>query len=183
MVPVWGGKFEPPAITGWESQDVMETLIKISRYTGDKKYLEPIPRALTYFKKSLLPGGKVARYYEFRSNKALYMDAKYRLTYDDTNAPKHYGWTQPARFGEIEKAFEHAKLGKDAAPVRTTKEIETQVRAIVRDLDDQGRWITTYNSERLVGQPKFAPGFRFISSDVFSRNVEVLSEYLANRAP
>jgi len=80
MVPIWARKFEPPAITGWESQDVMETLIKISRYTGDKKYLEPIPPALAYFKKSLLPDGKVARFYEFKSNKPLYMDAKYRLT-------------------------------------------------------------------------------------------------------
>jgi len=46
MCPMWARKFEPPAITGWESQDAMETLIKIARYTGQKKYLEPIPRAL-----------------------------------------------------------------------------------------------------------------------------------------
>ena len=32
---------------------------------------------------------------------------------------------------------------------------------------------------RLVGQPKFAPGFKYISSAVFSKNVETLSAYIA----
>ena len=35
MAPIWARKFEPPAITGWESQDVMETLIRIARHTGE----------------------------------------------------------------------------------------------------------------------------------------------------
>jgi PelA/Pel-15E family pectate lyase len=179
MVPIWARKFEPPAITGWESQDVMEALIKISRYTGKPKYLEPIPRALPYFKKSLLPDGKIARYYEFKTNKPLYMDAKYQLTYDDSAAPKHYGWKQSARFGEIERAYELAKMGKGAEQKRSLKELEAEVRIILRDLDDQGRWITTYKGERLVGQPRFADGFRFISSDFFSRNVETLSAFIA----
>jgi hypothetical protein len=50
--------------------------------------------------------------------------------------------------------------------------LEGKARRIIRDLDQQGRWITTYAGERLVGQPKFQRGFRYISSDVFSRNVE-----------
>ena len=123
MVPIWARKFEPPAITGWESQDVMETLIKIARYTGKKKYLEPIPRALAYFKKCLLPDGKVARYYEFKTNKPLYMDAKYQLTYDDSAAPSHYGWKQPARFEEIEKAYKAAKDGRKLEQARDAQEL------------------------------------------------------------
>jgi PelA/Pel-15E family pectate lyase len=181
MVPIWARKFEPPAITGWESQDVMETLINISRYTGEQKYLEPIPRALAYFKKNLLADGKIARYYEFKSNRPLYMDAKYQLTYDDSAAPKHYGWKQPARFDEIEKSYELARLGK--SPPNSGQDREAGVRGILRDLDEQGRWITTYAGERLVGQPKFATGFRFLSSEVFSRNLTTLSYYLASPAP
>src|SRR6185503_624172 len=69
MHPAWARKFEPPAITGWESQDVMETLIRIARITGKQKYLDPVPRALEYLKKSLLPDGRLARYYELRTNK------------------------------------------------------------------------------------------------------------------
>jgi PelA/Pel-15E family pectate lyase len=176
MVPIWARKFEPAAITGWESQDVLETLIKIARSTGKKKYLEPIPRALGYFKKCLLPDGRVARYYELKTNKPLYMDARYQLTYDDSAAPSHYGWKQPARFTQIEKSFQEAQSA--AARPRTARVSEESVRRIIRDLDEEGRWITTYAGEHLVGQPKFPASFRFLSSDVFSRNVETLSEYV-----
>jgi PelA/Pel-15E family pectate lyase len=183
MVPIWARKFEPPAITGWESQDAMETLIKIARYTGEKKYLEPLPRALEYFNRCLLPGGKVARYYELKSNKPLYMDAKYQLTYDDSAVPKHYGWKQPARFKEIEKACRDARNGVALPGPRSGKELEAEVRRILKELDGEGRWITTYKGERLVGQPRFSSGFRYLSSGVFSRNVETLSQYIRATKP
>lgn len=176
MAPIWARKFEPAAVTGWESQDAMETLIRIARYTGDKKYLDPIAKALAYFRKSLLPDGRVARYYELKTNKPLYMNERYELTYDDAAAPSHYGWKQPARFDRIAKDYETAKAGVERRP---PKVLEERVRKIVRDLDADGRWVSTYAGEGLVGQPKFADGFKYISSDVFSRNVEVLSEYLA----
>jgi PelA/Pel-15E family pectate lyase len=178
MVPIWARKFEPPAITGWESQDVLETLIKIARHTGKKKYFEPIPRALAYFNKCLLPDGKIARYYEFKTNKPLYMDAKYQLTYDDSAAPKHYGWKQSARFKEIEKAYQDAQNGAAVAAPPSAKELAARVRTLVDALDKEGRWITTYDGERLVGQPKFSPTFRYISSGVFSRHVETLCAYI-----
>jgi hypothetical protein len=108
------------------------------------------------------------------------MDAKYQLTYDDSAAPSHYGWKQPARLEEIEKAYQDAKNGANPGRARSVKELEGDVRRIIRELDAEGRWITTYSGERLVGQPKFSPSFRFISSDVFSRNVETLSEYIAS---
>jgi len=181
MVPIWARKFEPPALTGWESQDVMETLIKISRHTGEKKYLEPIPRALAYYKKNLLPDGRVARYYEFKTSKPLYMDAKYQLTYDDAAAPSHYGWKQPARLDAIDKAYQDAKAGRPPAAGRTPRELEKEVRTILGALDDEGRWISTYGGERLVGQPRFRESFRYISSEVFRRNVETLSDYVSGK--
>lgn len=178
MVPIWARKFEPPAITGWESQDVLETLLKIHRHTGQKRFLDPIPRALDYFRKCLLPDGRVARYYEFGTNRPLYMDAAYQRTYDDSAAPEHYGWKQPARFDRIEKEFQ--EIGKAAAPPkRPARELEAGARDALRQLDVEGRWISTYAGERLVGQPKFAAGFAYLSSAVFSRNLEILSEFLA----
>ncbi|MBI2808497.1 MAG: hypothetical protein HYX68_26215 [Planctomycetes bacterium] len=156
MMPMWGRKFEPPAITGWESQDAMEALIRIAVYTGKKKYLEPLPRALAYYQKSLLPDGRVARFYELKSNKPLYMNKRYQLTYDDSDVPRHYGWKQPARFKQIEKQYQDAKNG-DVAKTRGVSAEE--VRKIIKALDGQGRWITKHDGSRLVGQPKFAEGF------------------------
>ena len=186
MVPIWARKFEPAAITGYESQDAMRALIRIARYTGEKKYLEPLPKALAYFNKSLLPDGKVARFYELKTNKPLYMNAKYELTYDDSAAPMHYGWKQSTHFKEIEKEHDAAKAALAAgkpAPAetkpRSAKDLEADVRRILKELDADGRWVTTHAGERLVGQPKFAEGFKYISSAVFSKNVETLSTYLA----
>ncbi len=181
MFPIWARKFEPPAITGWESQDVMETLIKIARHTSKPKYLGPIPRALEYLKTCLLPDGRIARYYEFKTNKPLYMDGKYQLTYDDSAAPRHYGWKQPARLDLIEKDFRAAVRGDLPPRTGLKPELAAAVRRIISELDNQGRWTSTYAGERLVGQPKFERGFQFLSSAVFARNVETLSEYIASQ--
>ena len=53
-------------------------------------------------------------------------------------------------------------------------EAEAPGRAIA-DLDDEGRWISTYGGERIVGQAKFAVGEKYLSSEVFSRNLELLA--------
>ncbi len=56
------------------------------------------------------------------------------------------------------------------------------IRQIAEALDDQGRWVSRYAGERLEGQPKFRPGSLYLSSAVFSRNLETLSRYLAATA-
>ena len=48
MHPAWARQFEPPSITGGESQSVMRALMLLYRETGKQKYLEPLPRALAY---------------------------------------------------------------------------------------------------------------------------------------
>ena len=178
MIPIWARRFEPPAITAWEAQDIMETLIRIAKFTGEKKYLEPLPRALEYYKSCLLPDGRVARYYEFGTNRPLYMNRNYELTYDDNDVPAHYGWKQSARFDEIEKHYQDVLAGDYQLPPTSLIYPEEDVKRIIHDLDEEGRWISTFEGERLTGQPKFKPGFRFISSEVFIRNMDILSDYL-----
>jgi PelA/Pel-15E family pectate lyase len=176
MMPVWARKFEPPAVSGWESQDALETLVRIARATGEAKYLEPVPAALAYLRKSLLPDGRLARFYELKTNRPLYMDAAYQLSYDGSAAPAHYGWTQPARLDAIEKRYEEVK--RNAPPRARPRPTDAAVRRVVSELDEAGRWVSTHDGGRLVGQPPFTQGFRFVSSAVFCRNIELLSDYL-----
>lgn len=185
MKPVWARRFEPPAITGFESQGVLETLMKIYRVTGDRKYLEPIPRALAYLKASTLPDGQLARYYELQTNTPLFMTAErrdnYTLTYDDADLPDHYGWKFPSRLADIERQYNEL-IGNTVLPVAkpSLKDLEANVRRIIQTLDEQGRWISASTGERIVGQPnwQWQIGFLHISSEVFSKNIETLSEYL-----
>jgi PelA/Pel-15E family pectate lyase len=183
MHPIWARRFEPPAVTGGESQDALETLMKVYRRTRDKKYLEPIPRALAYLKRSLLPDGRLARHYELKTNKPLYMTRRgddYTLTYDDSQLPDHYGWKRESRLAAIEAEYQSLVAGKKELPT-AAKVPADHARRIVGELDGQGRWISTYAGEPLVGQPRFRPGTAYISSAVFSQRLDTLSQYLSQR--
>ena len=127
--------------------------------------------------------GRLARYYELRTNRPLYMFRRgrtYTLTYDDSRLPGHYGWKVPARLDGIRNEYDGLKRGRGRKTTvdRPTEKLADEVRRIIRDLDDRGRWISTYTGQPLVGQPKFSLNSRFISSEVFSRNIETLSAYL-----
>jgi hypothetical protein len=105
MHPAWARKFEPPAITGGESQGVMETLLRLYRFTGEKKYLEPLPRAIAYFRKSQLEDGRLARFYELQTNRPLYFTKDYQLTFSDADMPTHYGFKATNRLDRIEEEY------------------------------------------------------------------------------
>jgi len=119
MHPAWARVFEPPSVTGGESQGVLRTLLVLYRETGNPKYLEPVPRALAYLEASILPPVErdvearrrvpppvLARFYELRTNRPLYITKGsrlnaaglgsrivdgYELTYDDDSVITHYG--------------------------------------------------------------------------------------------
>lgn len=178
MQPIWARKFEPPGVSGDESQEVIETLMRISSVTGDKKYLKPIPAAIRYLQRSLLEDGQLARYYELETNKPLYMvrqGKNYTLTHDDSNLPAHYGWKTAARLKELRERYSRSQAGVAESSILMT---ETSVRAIVDALDEQGRWVSTYDGTRLVGQAKMPLGADYLSSERFSENLTQLSQYL-----
>ena len=178
MEPIWARRFEPAAVAGDESQEVIETLLHIARVTGDPKYLAPIPRALAYLKKSQLADGRLARYYELKTNKPLYMMRRgknYTLTYDDSNLPAHYGWKSAARLDLLERQYREQREGRKLSATNVSLE---SVRKILTDLDAQGRWVSIYEGQPLVGQAKMALFSEYLSSELFSRHLTDLSHYL-----
>jgi PelA/Pel-15E family pectate lyase len=184
MHPVWARKFEPPAVTGGESQGVMRSLMKLYAETGEKKYLEPIPRALAYYRKSLLPNGQLARFYELKTNRPLYFTKKYELTYKDDDMPTHYGFKVGSSLDAIAK--EHARLVKltpaellkkrASERPKVTPALEVQVRAVLKSLDEQCRWL---EKGKLRYHGADSPVEQIIECATFVRNVGVLSRYLA----
>lgn len=90
MHPAWARRFEPPSITGGEAQGVMKILLVLYRETANRKYLEPLSRALPYYRRSALPEVQtpseirsracppgtircMARFYELKTNRPLYI--------------------------------------------------------------------------------------------------------------
>jgi len=184
MQPQWARKFEPPSVTGGESAGVMRSLLKLYAETGEKKYLEPIPRALAYYRKSLLPNGQLARFYELKTNRPLYFTKKYELTYKDNDMPTHYAFKVGSKLDALAKDYDRlvkltpAELAKkpQAARPKVTAALEAEVRAVLKSMDDQGRWI---DAGKLRYHGADDPTDRIIDTATFIRNVGVLSRYLA----
>lgn len=185
MHPVWARKFEPPAITGSESQGLIQILFRLYVETGDRKYLEPIPRAIEYLRKSQLPDGTLARFYELQSNKPLYFTRKYALTYDDTDLPTHYGFKVSSRLdaldrelGRLTKLTPTELAAERQPPLRqpkATSALESQVRAAIAALDGRGAWV---EDGRLRYHGNSDDTRRVIDSQTFSRNIVLLSRYV-----
>ncbi len=185
MHPAWARKFEPPAVTGGESQGVLRTLLELYRETGHEKYIEPIPRALAYLRRSRLPNGRLARFYELQTNKPLYFTPDYRLTYDGRDAPTHYAFEVPDQTQAIERELDRlmdtrpdpAALQGRKKPARVNPPGIAEVEAVLDAQDDRGRWIE--GGGLRYHRPK-DPAIRVIRSQTFIRNVEILSRYLGS---
>ena len=185
MHPAWARKFEPPAVTGGESQGVMKSLLVLYRATGNKKYLEPLPRAMEYLRRSRLPDGRLARFYELKTNKPLYFTKDdYQLTYSDANMPTHYSFKGSFNIEGIAREYESllamdpAKLkqAEKPSPPRLSRDLTVGARAAIDSLDAQGRWVEQ-GRMRNAGQDD--PPGRVITCRTFINNVRTLSAYLA----
>lgn len=121
MHPAWARVFEPPSVTGGESQGIIQLLMVLYRETKERKYLDAVAPALAWLEKSVLPwpaqpsevwrrqkAGEpvMARFYELQTNRPLFVtkgtmvQAKglgsarpdgYELSYSDESVITHYG--------------------------------------------------------------------------------------------
>jgi len=181
MQPAWARRFEPPAITGGESQDVLRVLITLYQHTGREDFLSAIPRALAYLKKSVLPDGKLARFYELKTNRPLYFTRDYKLTYDDRDLPTHYAFKVENNLATIEAQYQKVLAGQRSqdvppmpGPGRAGRPSLSAVERVIKTMDERGRWI---EKARMKGAGESV--IPVIQSRTFIANVDILSAYLA----
>jgi hypothetical protein len=187
MHPAWARKFEPPAISGGESQGALRTLLVLYQATGRADYLSAMSPALDYLRRSRLPDGRLARFYELRSNRPLYFTKAYELTHEDTDLPTHYAFKIGDDTETLRREYERLKnlppdqlqFAGNSRRAELTPALVAQVKSVIETQDGRGRWV---EEGRLKSHP---PGVaaRIIRCATFNRNVEVLSRYLeATRA-
>ncbi len=183
LVPIWARKFEPAAIVGIESEDVIATLMFIAEKTGEQRFLKPIPAAIAWIKSSTLPDGQLARFYELETNKPLYFFRRgdvYTLTYDDSDLPTHYGFKTKSKIDSL--AARHEVLAAGGTPRVSVSSLNTLARdaqTLLQSLDPQGRWLTDKSGKPLAARDAADLGAVFYDSAVFSKNVSRLSEFVA----
>ena len=183
MQPCWCRAFEPPAVTGGESQKIILSLIAIYEATQDKKYLAPIPSALAWFKKSELPGGKLARFYEVKTNRPIYFERGpggkgHVWTYSDQNIADGYGYIVSSSRESLEKKYQDALAGKSLAKKPGgSGPPAARVKEIIAALDDRGAWLENGKIRDAAGK-KVDPAGGVIKSETFIKNLDVLSAFV-----
>ena len=183
MHPAWARKFEPPAITGGESQGILRVLLEFHAKTGDRRYLDSVCRALAYLKASRRSDGLLARFYELKTNKPLYFTKAYELTYSDADTPTHYSFTAYFNLDAIEADYRAACDVEGNAPPDNNTEppaaspAADQVEKIIAALDARGAWV---ESGRLRYHGEDDPVREIIDTQTFISNISVLSAYIAD---
>ncbi len=177
LQPIWARKFEPAAVTGGESQGIIEALLQLFVATGDRTYLAPIPRALEYLSESALPDGTLARFYELKTNRPLFFTRDYQLTYDDSDVPTHYSFRVPNKVDQLKRRFLELSSAPSAPVNPATHATHVSDREIAKILDSQdsrGAWVT---QTKMRYHKHSGPS---ISMRVAAENLSALADYLAN---
>lgn len=186
MKPVWARKFEPPAISGGESQSIIASLMDLYLETGDARFLKPIPPALAWFEKSALPDGSLARFYELKTNRPLYFNRKYELTYEPNDLPTHYGFIVPNKSDNLKKRYEKIASMTDSQrikerdskrlPRRSAAPNDNAIQNLIQALDARGAWV---EEGRMKYYPKTDPTRQIIDSSRFIKNTTLMADWLA----
>ena len=190
LEPAWARAFEPPCAVSGESVGAIRLLIDLHLETGEARYLEPIPRAIAWFRRSEIAPGVWARMYELRTNTPIYGDRDGRIKYrvEDLSPERQtgYSWKGPYGFPAVEKFHAEvvsagrervladrmaavAKARTPAARAARAKALEPRVREIIAALDARGRWLGP--AGRRHPEPQ-------ITTSLFITNLGVLCDYL-----
>ncbi len=184
MHPAWARKFEPPAITGGESQAAMRMLLMLYRRTADRRYIEAVKTALDYYQTCVRADGKLARFYELETNRPLYFTKQYELTYSDTDMPTHYGFIVDSSLDKIASELEElAKLPVDqlwkpslAKPPKPSTKLATAAATLIGSLDSRGAWVEPGNMK----SHQDSNVTTIIDSKTFIKNLRMLATYIAS---
>lgn len=171
MHPCWDRKFEPPAISGHESEDSILVLTQLAERTGEMRFVDGLDESIAYLRSIEIAPGKMARFYELKTNKPLYFDNEYQLTYDGSDVPDHYGFVFDSKADALERRLKRVQAKR---PLNRPKPSDGEVHKLIGSLDDRGGWL----SDRGMKGFRKASQEGVYESDVFVKNINTLARYL-----
>ena len=131
-----------------------------------------------------MPNGRLARFYELKTNKPLYFTRKYELTYKDDDMPTHYSFTVSSKLDRIEDDYKRVlklptdKLDPPAGNTRPrmSSSLGKQAKRVIEGMDARGAWV---EDGKLRYHGKDDSTRKVIECSTFIKNVGILSRYIA----
>lgn len=107
-------------------------------------------------KRSVLPDGQIARFYELKTNTPLYfVKDTYELTYDDSNLPTHYSFKSESKVDKLEARYKLLSSGASADVKQSSlRPLRKDAEEILAQLDSSGRWVTDKNGRAVPNAEK-----------------------------
>jgi len=103
----------------------------------------------------------------------------YKLTFDDSNLPTHYGFKSGSKVDKLEERFKVLESGGQPEPSRRSlKSLKKDAEEILVQQDSTGRWITDKNGKAVPNADGKDPEKLFIQSEVFSKHLSRLAEFV-----
>ena len=187
LEPDWARAFEPPCVVSNESSGAMRLLVDLYLESGEEKYLEPLPRAIAWIKRSEISPGVWARMYELGTNRPIFGDRDGKIKYriEDLSPERQTGYSWKGDYGipGVIRYYEDVKsVGREAFLERRrasaaraatargraarARALEAEVRDVIAALDGDGRWIVNFR------------GSEQIRTSTFITNIRILADYL-----
>jgi hypothetical protein len=205
--PAWARTHEPPAYGTRQTAHTLEMLMKLFLYTGDKRYLRPIPATLNWMessKISVLENGQyeLARYYDPQSNLPIdfeilekrtpegYMTFRYfpssekpfsgrKANVDYANLKKEYTLLAGLKQGEERKRFN--QLYKRPKSYRNPN--KSKVAQLLDTMNKDGIWmedlsVMDVTKTMLFDGPESKKLMRGFSTRTYMENMNTLIGYV-----
>jgi len=159
LKPSWARSFEPPGICSAATGRNIRTLVGLYLYTKDEKYLNPVPAAIDWLKRSQIKPNLWGRIYEVGSNKPIYGDRRdgNKIHYDYEKVSEfertHYSWQSSYGIPGIIAYYEKVRqLGPERFiaqrdRIQTAKQRQARARSmsslvknVIAAQDENGCW-------------------------------------------
>jgi len=137
MKPAWGRPFEVNAVCAGQTSQNVSDLMRFYKITGDRRYLEPIPKALDWLDAARFGGEPTGTwthtcFYELGTNRPVYMrrvgktykDIRFVKTYDPKGAYP-YGVRVHIDVAALRKAYDRVR---ELTPAQARAEYEEERR-------------------------------------------------------
>ncbi len=164
MKPAWARAFEPPCVCSAVTSRNIRMLVELYHYTGDRKYLEPIPAAFHWLAGSKIGDNLWARMYEVGTNRPIYgdRDKKIHYTLEEISDERRNGYSWQSSYG-LKGALDVFCKALASGPVKPSPleslsllppedraerkaAMVDEVSEAIRSLDEKGRWVNEEDS-------------------------------------